>query len=72
MTTPKHAAAFANGMEYFNTYGGCTAAGAAGMATLKVIQDERFQERAARVGAHLTAQLLRLKQVGRAPRNLKS
>ena len=41
MTNPKHAAAFANGMEYFNTYGGCTAAGAAGMATLKVIQVSR-------------------------------
>lgn len=50
-------------MEYFNTYGGCTAAGAAGMATLRVIQEERFQERAARVGKYLTAKLNALKEV---------
>jgi len=60
---PKHAAAFSNGMEYFNTYGGCTAAGAAGMATLRVIQEENFQQRAARVGAYLTAKLNLLKEV---------
>ena len=60
---PQHAKAFANGMEFFATYGGCTAAGAAGMATLKVIQEEKFQERASRVGRYLTAGLLRLKEV---------
>lgn len=60
---PQHAKAFANGMEFFATYGGCTAAGAAGMATLKVIQEEKFQERAERVGRHLTAGLMRLKEV---------
>lgn len=60
---PEFAAAFCNGMEYFNTYGGCTAAGAAGMATLRVIQEENFQARAARVGLYLTAKLNRLKEV---------
>ncbi|BDA49941.1 Ethanolamine-phosphate phospho-lyase [Coccomyxa sp. Obi] len=59
---PEFAAAFCNGMEYFNTYGGCTAAGAAGMATLRVIQEENFQARAARVGLYLTAKLNRLKE----------
>lgn len=63
---PKFASAFANGMEYFNTYGGCTAAGAAGMATLRVIQEEKFQARAARVGRYLTAKLKQLQQVRRA------
>ena len=71
VTQPKHAAAFSNGMEYFNTYGGCTVASAAGMATLRVIQEERFQERAARVGKYLTAKLNALKEVGSAPRSLK-
>lgn len=60
---PQFAAAFCNGMEYFNTYGGCTAAGAAGMATLRVIQEENFQARAARVGLYLTAKLNHLKEV---------
>ena len=60
---PQIAKAFANGMEFFATYGGCTAAGAAGMATLKVIQEEKFQERAQRVGRYLTAELNKLKEV---------
>ncbi len=54
-------------MEYFNTYGGCTAAGAAGMATLRVIQEENFQARAKRVGVYLTAKLKQLQQVRRVP-----
>lgn len=70
MVQPQHAKAFANGMEFFATYGGCTAAGAAGMATLKVIQEEKFQERAARVGRHLTAGLLRLKEARIWPQTL--
>ena len=36
VTTPACAKGFANGMEYFNTCGGCTAAGAAGVAVLQV------------------------------------
>ena len=60
---PQHGQAFANGMEFFATYGGCTAAGAAGMATLSVIQEEQFQARAQRVGRYLTAELDRLKEV---------
>lgn len=38
VTTPKLAQGFSRGgMEYFNTCGGCTAAGAAGIAVLQVI-----------------------------------
>jgi 4-aminobutyrate aminotransferase-like enzyme len=37
VTTPHYARGFAHGgMEYFNTCGGCTAAGAAGIAVLQV------------------------------------
>ena len=37
VTTPQFARRFAHGgMEYFNTCGGCTAAGAAGIAVLQV------------------------------------
>ena len=63
MLSPKHAAAFANGMEYFNTYGGCTAAGAAGSAVLRILQEQRLQQHAHRVGQHLLAKLDSLKQV---------
>lgn len=36
VTTPKYARTFSDlGMEYFNTCGGCTAAGAAGIAVLQ-------------------------------------
>ena len=62
--SPKHAADFANGMEYFNTYGGCTAAGAAGSAVLRVLREQRLQEHARRVGQHLITKLEALKQVG--------
>jgi adenosylmethionine-8-amino-7-oxononanoate aminotransferase len=36
VVSPRLAAGFSNGMEYFNTCGGCTAAGAAGLAVLQV------------------------------------
>ena len=65
--SPKHAAAFANGMDYFNTYGGCTAAGAAGSAVLRVLQEQQMQQHAHRVGQYLTSKLEALKQVCAAP-----
>jgi 4-aminobutyrate aminotransferase-like enzyme/Ser/Thr protein kinase RdoA (MazF antagonist) len=61
VTTPEISAAFANGMEYFNTYGGGPVACAAGLAVLDVMGDERLQDNAARTGAHLKAGLERLK-----------
>ncbi len=53
VTTPEIAASFANGMEYFNTFGGNPVSCAIGLAVLDVIEAERLQENALRVGAHL-------------------
>ena len=61
VTTPEIAASFDNGMEYFNTFGGNPVACAVGLAVLDVIEDERLQENALRVGAHLKAGLEGLK-----------
>ncbi|KXZ47610.1 hypothetical protein GPECTOR_34g769 [Gonium pectorale] len=60
-TTRALADAFAApGMEYFNTYGGSTAAVAAGLAVLRVLTQECLQQRAAAVGDYLLAGLQRL------------
>jgi ethanolamine-phosphate phospho-lyase len=62
VTSPAVAETFAaGGMEYFNTYGGCNAAVAAGRVVLREIRDKHLQERAAAVGRHLLARLLDLK-----------
>jgi len=50
VTSPTLAAAFANGMEYFNTYGGNNAAVAAGRAVLREIRDKGLTQHAADVG----------------------
>ena len=57
VTTPALAAAFANGMEWFNTFGGNQVSCAAGMAVLDVLEDEQLQARAAVTGDHLMAGL---------------
>jgi 4-aminobutyrate aminotransferase-like enzyme len=53
VTTREIAGAFANGMEYFNTYGGNPVSCAIGLAVLDVMGDEQLQEHALAVGAHL-------------------
>ena len=60
VTTPAIAAAFANGMEYFNTYGGNPVSCEIGLAVLDVIREERLQERALRAGGKLKQDLERL------------
>ena len=52
-TTRVIADAFANGMEYFNTFGGNPVSCAVGTAVLDVIEEESLQENALRVGGHL-------------------
>ena len=53
ITTREIADRFANGMEYFNTFGGNPVSCAIGMAVLKVIETESLQAHAAVVGGRL-------------------
>jgi 4-aminobutyrate aminotransferase-like enzyme len=62
ITTPEIAASFANGMEYFNTFGGNPVSCAVGLAVLDVIRDEGLQQNARDTGAYLTAGLRDLQQ----------
>jgi 4-aminobutyrate aminotransferase-like enzyme len=50
---PEIAAAFDNGMEFFSTFGGSTAACVAGLTTLQVTIDEGLQQHALLVGDRL-------------------
>jgi 4-aminobutyrate aminotransferase-like enzyme/Ser/Thr protein kinase RdoA (MazF antagonist) len=51
VTTREIAASFANGMEFFSTFGGNPVACAAGLAVLDVLHDEKLQENALAVGS---------------------
>ncbi len=62
VTTRAIADAFANGMEYFNTFGGNPVSCAVGLEVLRVIRDEQLQENALAMGTHLTAGLRQLAQ----------
>jgi len=53
ITTPEIATSFANGMEYFNTFGGNPVSAAIGLAVLDVIRDERLRHHCHTVGTAL-------------------
>lgn len=53
VTTPDVARSFANGMEFFSTFGGSTVSCAVGLAVLDVVEQERLQQHARDVGDHL-------------------
>lgn len=62
VTTRKIADAFANGMEYFNTFGGNAVSCEIGREVLAVIEDEQLTQNAALVGNHLLDGLKKLQQ----------
>jgi 4-aminobutyrate aminotransferase-like enzyme/Ser/Thr protein kinase RdoA (MazF antagonist) len=62
ITTAEIAASFDNGMEFFSTFGGNPVAAAAGLAVLDVLEEERLQENALRVGNYLIARLRELQE----------
>ena len=61
VTTRKVADAFANGMEYFNTFGGNPVSCAIGREVLKIIREENLQQNALEVGNNLKTGLNNLK-----------
>jgi 4-aminobutyrate aminotransferase-like enzyme len=60
ITTRAIADSFDNGMEFFSTFGGSTAACAAALATLRVTLEDHLQPHAFEVGGHLLDALRRL------------
>jgi 4-aminobutyrate aminotransferase-like enzyme/Ser/Thr protein kinase RdoA (MazF antagonist) len=62
VTTKEIADSFANGMEFFSTFGGNPVACAAGLAVLEVLEEEQLQEHALRVGTYLKNRLRALQE----------
>jgi 4-aminobutyrate aminotransferase-like enzyme len=60
VTTREIAASFANGMEFFSTFGGNPVACAAGLAVLDVLRDEDLQHNALAVGSEWLRDLRQL------------
>lgn len=62
-TTRRLADAFANGMEYFNTFGGNPVSSAVGLAVLDVLRDEGLLENAVAEGEYLLGRFRALADV---------
>src|SRR5947207_9445271 len=62
ITTREIADSFANGMEFFSTFGGNTVSCAIGLAVLQVVQEENLQAHALNVGERLLAGLREFQQ----------
>ena len=62
VTTPEIAAAFANGMEFFSTFGGNPVSCAVGLAVLDVVREEKLRENAKSVGEYWVAGLCELQK----------
>src|SRR5271154_2018813 len=62
VTTAEIAASFANGMEFFSTFGGNPISCAAGLAVLDVLREDKLPENALRVGDHLSKRLRALQE----------
>jgi 4-aminobutyrate aminotransferase-like enzyme/Ser/Thr protein kinase RdoA (MazF antagonist) len=62
VTTREIAKSFANGMEFFSTFGGNPVSMAAALAVLDVLEDEGLQENARRLGERLLAMLRELQR----------
>jgi 4-aminobutyrate aminotransferase-like enzyme/Ser/Thr protein kinase RdoA (MazF antagonist) len=60
VTSPEIAAAFANGMEFFSTFGGNPVSCAAALAVLDVLRDEHLEENARETGSGWLADLVEL------------
>jgi 4-aminobutyrate aminotransferase-like enzyme len=60
VTTAEIASSFANGMEFFSTFGGNTVSCAIGIAVLDVVREEELQSHALRVGKFLFRGLMNL------------
>ncbi|HNP06563.1 MAG TPA: aminotransferase class III-fold pyridoxal phosphate-dependent enzyme [Cyclobacteriaceae bacterium] len=61
VTSIKLADAFANGMEYFNTFGGNPVSSAIGLEVLNVIKDKGLQQNAKKIGNYMKKRLTQLK-----------
>jgi 4-aminobutyrate aminotransferase-like enzyme/Ser/Thr protein kinase RdoA (MazF antagonist) len=62
ITTAEIARAFDNGLEFFSTFGGSTLSCVIGREVLRIINEERLMEHAARIGSELLAGLRELQQ----------
>lgn len=62
VTTPEIAESFANGMEFFSTFGGNPVACAAGLAVLDVLKDQHLQDNALRAGQYFATRLRALQE----------